>query len=231
MKVVILSLVAIVGAAVVGCAAESTAPDVVDDVEVAEATSEPQQVMTSVNGDGTWTADALPPFTSAVSTYAKGRATFTGPAGATRAMGVCLLRVLDTACNTVADCSSAPVTLPTGGFRYCTAPNGTGQKYCAYRPGPPASYCAGTPALPPVNGLPQKVGPGTYNSPQTATGSGWKYISYACMEGCVATDPSSSSVQATMCHIDWPGADYCEDFNCDGSPESCWINGRRVRPQ
>jgi hypothetical protein len=150
---------------------------------------EESQVITSVNADGTWTANALTPVKPGYEVSAV--ATFTGPPGKTRRMGVCaLLRGsagAGTTCNTVADCSGAPALLPAGGFRYCVAPNGTGTKKCFYRPGPPAQYCTGTPAM---AGNPP-IAPGTFYTPSTSYTGLW--ISYACFEGCAATDPSSSS--------------------------------------
>jgi hypothetical protein len=172
-----------------GCAANA-ADETGDTPDVADGTLETRQVITSVNADGTWTADATGTSGDPDNLYAS--ATFTGPAGKTRRMGSCLLKKYQnasstpTACTTVADCNSAPSSLPTGGFRYCTNPNGSGTKYCYYRPGTAVSKCVGTPAN---GGTP--IAPGTYQTP------GWHgtgtFLSYACFEGCVATDPSASS--------------------------------------
>jgi hypothetical protein len=164
---------------------------------------EGQQLITSTNADGTWTSNAtitIEQLTCKPSFSWEGYAgaTFTGPAGKTRRMGACALREAKTAsgsakaCNTVADCAAspeAPASLPSGGFRYCTAANGTGQKYCYYRPGPATTWCAGTPAM---AGAPP-VAPGYYGLQFNPPG-GTKWISYGCFEGCAVTDPSSSSI-------------------------------------
>lgn len=76
---------------------------------------------------------------------------------------------------------------PTGGSRYCTSENGGATKYGYYRPGPATSYCAGTPANGGVAIAPGTISKGfVYNRLTT-------WISYACFEGCAATDPSASS--------------------------------------
>jgi hypothetical protein len=157
---------------------------------------EGQQVVTSINADGTWTADAWRPGqeTSSFPIYVRGGAHFAGPAGKTRRMGVCGLQEGKTAaqvakpCTTASDCSDAPATLPAGGFRYCTAPEGIGQKYCYFRPGPPSTFCAGTPAN---GGVP--IAPAYLETPSMYSPNSRKWISYACFEGCAVTDPSSSS--------------------------------------
>jgi hypothetical protein len=162
---------------------EADAPSLEDDGV------EPLQTVTSVNADGTWVADAS--FINQTVNNIYAGASFTGPSGKTRRMGVCALKQFQennpVACATVADCNSAPSSLPAGGFRYCVAPNNVGQKYCFYRPGSPASYCAGSPAQ---AGNPP-IAPGTYYTPSTAGSGCW--ISYACFEGCATTDPSSST--------------------------------------
>lgn len=235
-KVTVFGISAVTAA--VGCATtsvdEGTAPTVVTD------TQEEDQLLTSVNADGTWTANSYPPEISAYPYNLRATTVFTGPAGKTRRMGPCLLRLHQsgggsgTNCTTVADCSNSPTTLPQGGFRYCAAPNGTGQKQCYYRPGPPTTYCAGTPAL---QGA--QVAPGTYSTPwiaNTPIGSTW--ITYGCFEGCTATDPSSSSqnvqYQSPVCGnaVCEPGEDIftcaddcnvCGDGTCTilEGPSSC----------
>lgn len=158
------------------------------------------QKITSINADGTWTASAWTPYGDTSS--AEIGATFTGPSGKTRKMGVCGLQRYGTgvACSTVANCNNAPTTLPSGGARYCTAPNGTGQKYCYYRPGSATTYCAGSPAL---GGT--AVAPGAYSKAGlrfTANWQGATVISYGCFEGCTATDPSSSSTSTLLSPAD-----------------------------
>lgn len=191
-----------------GCASQTGAGEV-DPSLVDEDATEPQQLLTSTNADGTWTADALAPqvHDDGTMAYMSASANFTGPSGKTRRMGVCLLEKTTTTCNTVADCGSAPSYLPTGGFRYCTNLNGTGTKYCAVRNGPPTEYCAGTPAL---GGA--RVAPGTYQTAMLETGYGRPHLSYGCFEGCAATDPSSSStakVRENMFCIRYPTAPAC----------------------
>jgi hypothetical protein len=185
-----------------GCA--SAQPDAVeDDTPFLEAdTAEVQATVTSVNAQGTWVADALSPQAPQASGQIWGRATFSGPGGATRRMGVCLLHKYlsgggGTACNTAADCGNAPASLPAGGFRYCTNPNGSGTKYCYFRPGPPTSFCAGTPA----NGN-VPIAPSTLYTPHNAYTA--PSVSYACFEGCAATDPSVSSGETVYSNPDKP---------------------------
>lgn len=193
-------------AALAGCATptDAEAPDSADDgLEAA-------QLVTNVNADGTWTADALAPTmwddTETGTGMGYGRATFTGPTGKTRKMGACLLRSYgSTACTSVANCGSAPATLPTGGARYCTAPGGSGTKYCYYRPGTAANWCAGSPA----NGG-TAVSPGTFTTPTQGVPYGVNFISYGCFEGCTASDPSSSSVAKAKMNM------YCIRY-----PEQC----------
>lgn len=165
-----------------GCAAPADAPDVDVDVDV-----DAQQIVYSTNADGTWSANAAQPTQlPELEMYASG--TFAGPAGKTRKMGVCALRLSTTSCSTVANCGSVPSSLPTGGARYCTAPNGGSSKVCAWRPGTATAYCAGSPA-----GGGVAVSPGTFATDLFSAGFHQKWISYACFEGCAATDPSSSS--------------------------------------
>jgi hypothetical protein len=182
-KTWLVSIVA-VGAMLVGCASESEgqAPEVEIDLAAEDA------IITSVNAQGTWTAEAHAPGAATSSgIYADvwARATFTGPAGATRRMGACLLELSTTPCTTTAGCNAPPA----GGFTYCAAPNNTGQKYCAYRRGPASTWCTGTPAL---AGNPP-IAPGYRETGWLSVYTSRKYISYACFEGCSATDPSVSS--------------------------------------
>jgi hypothetical protein len=191
-----------------GCAAQSSngeddVPDV-DDADGLEAT----QLIVNVNAQGTWTADAHQPTTTApqgTNASMKGRATFTGPAGATRRMGACLLQIWGGACNTVADCNNSPAGLPAGGFRYCTAPNNVGQKVCAFRPGPASSWCEGTPAL---AGNPP-VAPGLFDTGYKLVPVATQFITYACFEGCAASDPSSSSAGRSAPSCGVPGRPLC----------------------
>jgi hypothetical protein len=174
----------------VACAA----PSEIEPLPVDDARLEERAPVTS----GAWTATAtasrrLVGDHEGVEAFGTFGATFAGPAGSTRAMGACRLVQYTTvthapvACNTVADCSAAPSTLPTGGFRYCTNANNTGQKYCFYRPGAPSAHCLGTPAT----GGP--IAPGSYAMSEISLAQGSAWISYACFEGCSVTDPSSSS--------------------------------------
>jgi hypothetical protein len=213
----------------VGCAAEAESGSVPDvDVETLETAAS----ITSVNANGTWVANATAPMQVGIGSV-RAKATFTGPAGFTRAMGVCLLKMTTTACNSVADCASSPASLPSGGFRYCTAPNNGAQKYCAFRPGSQATYCGGTPALPPVGGLPQKVAPGTYQTATAGVSPAVDYVSYACFEGCTATDPSVSSTEFASCYANAPPGSnfyYCVDVRCDGYSDYCVGPNGPVRP-
>ena len=195
----------VVAFALAGCAVESTSgelpPSIADDV------LEAAQIITSVVNGQTWTADAKKPefWQDGFTDYytLRSSAVFTGPAGATRKMGVCFLQHTTKACNTVADCASTPATLPTGGYRYCTGANGSSSKYCAFRPGSQTDYCAGTPANGGV-----AIPAGTYSTDWHTVAGVNRYLSYACFEGCTATDPSSSSL--TLSPI------YCEK-----NPSSC----------
>lgn len=183
---------------VAGCAS-AVAPDAPADL--AEGSLDEQQLIYSTNTAGTWSADAKTPGLD-IHNRVYASAVFTGPTGSTRKMGVCTLRLTETTCSTVADCST--VYVPTGGAKYCTAPNGTGQKVCAVRAGSQTSYCAGSPAL---GGT--AVAPGTYSTPHQPAESLTSYISYACFEGCAATDPSSSSA-------------VYNTWNCSASPQFCF---------
>jgi hypothetical protein len=154
---------------------------------------ESQGGVTSCNADGCWTAKALRPVAPsafAASYRVYGRASFVGPEGHRRRMGVCLLQqyVPATACTTVADCANAPTVLPPGGFRYCAAPGHGDDKSCFYRPGSPPNFCAGTPADPDRN----PIAPGIYKTPAWTTSSSATWISYACFEGCAVVEPSVS---------------------------------------
>jgi hypothetical protein len=192
-KMLVLGITILAPACSAAAPTETDSPDV--DVDVLES----EGIVTSTNADGTWTADAYRPFHQTIvqGQALVGGAKFTGPAGKTRRMGVCLLTFNAngygalTPCNDVAQCSSAPTLLPPGGYRYCVTDSGTstGQKYCAYRPGTQRDYCAGTPA----NGG-QPIPPDTLRltAPEPPV-NGSRWISYACFEGCTVTDPSSSS--------------------------------------
>jgi hypothetical protein len=171
-----------------GCMRSETVDDTLD-VPVSEDDSLGEQQTISDNG---WMLSATRPQLSPCGDVTGG-ALVSGPSGATRALGVCLLIRTTTACTTVADCNSAPSTLPSGGYRYCVAPNGAGTKYCSYRPGSQAGWCAGTPAL----GTPM----GAVNLSVVAVSPGGipadRWLSYACFAGCTASDPSSSSLGGT----------------------------------
>lgn len=187
MKKRIASMLAVLGiTTVVGCGAEGAdTAATVDDDGLAE-----QQLIYSTNADGTWSANALKPqFLGEDYWTLSAQADFTGPSGKTRKMGVCLLQHTSTPCTSVANCGSAPSTLPAGGARYCTGANGSSTKYCAFRPGYASDFCAGSPAH---GGA--AVSPGHQDSPWQTVGGVAQYLSYACFEGCSATDPSSSSL-------------------------------------
>lgn len=147
----------------------------------------------SANIDGIWTAKA-----SAIGgdKTISGLVKFTGPAGKTRQMGMCLVQRHGSeadavACDTVDDCGSAPAELPAGGSRYCLAPTGTGQKFCHYRPGQSEDYCAASPALDLA-----PVAPGFYRvDAAAAPGTQWHAI--ACFNICVAI-PRTMSEPATV---------------------------------
>jgi hypothetical protein len=220
-KFVLTSMVGLIGA----CAAQTE--DATN--EAAPAADEDALDTEQVLVNGAYTATAYKP-SSVIPNSIRSGANFAGPGP--RRMGVCLLRLTTTACNTVADCNSAPVSLPAGGFRYCTNPDATGTKYCAYRPGSQTGYCAGTPAL---GGA--LVNPGTFYSPNVGIPlDSTKYVSYACFEGCAVSDPSISSVtySVSQCKAADPcgWADYCIDFGCDGSVSTtCYKNGSLVKSQ
>jgi hypothetical protein len=193
-------------AAHAGCASPSEAVPSIADDELA-----PAQI---INSNG-WTAEGHEPFCDFSSGLVSASATFTGPSA--RRMGVCLLQLTTTPCSSVAQCNSAPSWLPPNGFRYCTAPNGVGQKYCAFRPGSQATFCAGTPA---TAGNPP-VAPGNFYTNQVFSAlGGTRYVSYACFEGCTATDPSVSSQGMMSCYATHNG-NSCQDYNCDGIPDVC----------
>jgi hypothetical protein len=204
-----------------GCA---TAAPIEEAPNVTAETTVERQLIYNTNADGTWSADAHEPWVSGMHPMISGGATFAylgGKPGVTRRMGVCLLTRFEplTGCSDASDCNNAPGSLPPGGFRYCASANGFSRKYCYYRPGPPSAYCAGTPAIP---GTPP-IAAGTFLSHADVT-VGTTWISYACFEGCTATDPSSSSlakvVQPTC------GDQECspgEDFSM--CPEDCSVCG------
>lgn len=210
----------------VGC---TTANADGDAPRVDESPVAPTQTVTSTNADGTWTADAYADWGASVSGTVRGLADFAGPSGKTRRMGVCLLELTAVPCSggtqsqINAECASSGV-VPPGGFRYCTAPEGSGQKYCAIRPGSPSNYCAGTPALGGAS-----VSPGSFSTPAYTVLNGKQYLSYGCFEGCAATDASASSSVTTMCHAAYPTFQdpngYCEDYSCDGVMDRCYENG------
>jgi hypothetical protein len=192
MKTLSAAAMILITSAAVGCATASVSPEEGEAV-MADDTLEPQQTIYSTNASGTWSAAAQVPTSNVYYATVSGSAIFGGPGGQTRRMGVCLLRRAGaTTCNSAGDCPAPPA----GGFSYCTAPDGVGQKYCYQRPGSAASYCAGTPAL---GGNPP-VWPGTFSTPSAAATDGSTWISYACFEGCAATDPSSSSAKLVQCN-------------------------------
>lgn len=209
-------------AGLTGCFGAETRDEATNSVAPAaeSETLDDLQLVTSVNADGTWTGNAATPVVSAGTSNSndrvQGSATFTGPTGATRKLGVCLLQFAGGLCNSVSDCSNSPAVLPTGGARYCTGQNGGAQKHCYFRPGSQSAYCAGSPAL---GGA--AVAPGTYTTPQIVvanTSSGSVWLSYGCFEGCATTDPSSSS---------WGNAQYGVSASrpsySDTYPTANWI--------
>jgi hypothetical protein len=198
------------GSLLFGCAAAPIEGDsalVADDDGLA-----PSQLIYNTNATGTWSASAYAEDMSGglVQAYSN----FTGPANQSRRFGVCALRQhrpvngSPVACNSTADCNSAPTSLPAGGFRYCTAPNGVGTKYCFFRPGPATTYCAGTPA----NGnVPINVGGSgavTLSAYAENVPSESRWIGYACFEGCAVSDPSSSSSITVAPPCSWVGNQY-----------------------
>lgn len=184
--------------AAVGCAA----PAPVDSATPEESELSAEATIYSSNADGTWSATAYAPAQESTEiAKASGVATFTGPWGKTRKMGVCMLKRDGAACSTVADC--AGIAVPTGGARYCTQAEGDTSKRCWIRPGPSTSYCAGSPAL---GGA--AVSSGTYTTPQ-AGGRSTTWLSYACFEGCSATDPSVSSSATLIFSPLKCGSVYC----------------------
>jgi hypothetical protein len=198
MKMIKTALATLSSVALMACA--SVTPTAEEAVDVEPVGVDEAQLIYNTNVDGTWSADALTPSVGAGETLA--RATFGGPSNKTRRMGVCLLErykepsapFASMPCNTTADCTFAPFSLPSGGFRYCTSPNNSGQKYCYFRPGPATTFCAGTPQdnqfHPPGNYITWGAAPVQRPAAQ--------YISYACFEGCTASDPSSSSASASI---------------------------------
>lgn len=169
---------------------------------------------------GTLTATANQPVSMQFAGTVRGSAAFSG---GTAKMGVCTLQLReDVPCTTAADCAALPVG--SGGSRYCTNPNNSGQKYCALRLGAATAWCAGSPAQGGV-----AVAPGTYTTPaQQITDTVTHWVSYACFNGCSGStaDPSVSSTETVIlqCQVSPPpgcGAAYCIDFGCDGTIESC----------
>lgn len=213
-------MVAAMGAALTafaGCAADQgvDAPAAEDDALEAQA---------SITNNGFTATSEIPstPRINNVPSYGDlwSRATFTGPSN--RRMGVCMLQMTGTPCTTTAQCGSSPSSLPSGGFRYCTNPDNSGQKYCAFRPGSPTAFCAGTPAQGGV-----VVAPGTYTTPRRTVSPGVDYVSYACFEGCATSDPAVSSAGQKICsspyngYVGYQWADTCYDVGCDGMLDWC----------
>jgi hypothetical protein len=174
-----------------GCSAENAVEVPTSDTPaIDDGFVEPRASMT-VNG---FTIDATSPImTSAAGPvgqlyFARGAMTISGGAGVQR-MGVCALRLHrdgsnnPVACSTVADCNGIP-----GNALYCTNIDNAGQKYCFVRQGSQASSCAGTPA----NGN-VPIGNGSYTTPLQGASWASTWISYACVNGCITTDPSVSS--------------------------------------
>jgi hypothetical protein len=170
-------------------------------VEAPEVDEEGAGPSYSISNNG-WTMTATQPTKNG--SWIFGGVQLTRTSGPTvRPAGACLLSVYVNAaanpvtCNSVADCSSYPSSIPAGGYRYCAPFDASGPKFCMYRPGAQASYCTGTPAT----GLP--IAPGTYGTPGAIWDSAWSvpmappaglhYASWAslgCFAGCTATDPS-----------------------------------------
>lgn len=209
--------------AVAGCATEDVsaqAPEVDGDTLGEEA------MVSSQNAAGWWYATAHEPWSPEFNTVV-GRASFDGPQGVTRRMGVCLLQMTNTPCTGIPvgsetkqqainrECAASPSHVPTGGFRYCAKADGESQKRCAVRPGSPANFCAGTPAL---GGA--QVYVGYKSTPVRGMSLNVQYVSDACFEGCTATDPSVSSAVKMDCEVPVPEgveAEYCADARCDGT--------------
>ena len=167
-------------------AADAGAALVIDKVDGRSA-------IASANIDGIWTAKSL---AIAGNGTVRGLVTFTGPAGKTRQMGMCLVQRYEPnkeaiGCSDVNDCNSAPRLLPAGGSRYCVATGGMGQKYCYYRPGPRESYCAASPAMDLT-----RVAPGTYRI-DSAAAPETHWLALTCFNMCAAIPPAISE-QATV---------------------------------
>jgi hypothetical protein len=183
---------AVLSSAAAGCRAEEATGATAPDAE--ESGLETHQTISSNGWNMSSYAQGIGASQSVIAS-----ATFWGTPYATRNAGVCAIRQYRDAagqavgCNTASECGtySAPASLPPGGSRYCTSPDGVGPKTCFYRPGPGSTYCAGTPAT----GSPIQLDGSGYAFPITVPpaplGSIW--IAYGCFEGCGATDPSSSS--------------------------------------
>ena len=165
-------------------------------VETADAPDAPHSptavytraTVTSANVDGIWVARAS---TLAKNRSVRGLITFTGPAGNTRQMGMCLVQRFGSgsgsvACETEDDCESAPRLLPPGGSRYCLAPNGDSGRSCYFLPGERSRYCAGSPALDHA-----KIAPGSY-SVDAAAAPGTQWLSIACFNACAHLPPAIS---------------------------------------
>ena len=138
--------------------------------------------------DGEWSVSA-----AAIAGAGKvtGMATFEGPAGQTRRMGMCLVQRYTSpegavACSTLADCDPVSAALPPGSHLYCVRSKFDGSSYCHFRPDRPEAYCAGSPAL-----ELSPVAPGTYRV-EVAAPAGSEWHAMACFEGCAALPPVAS---------------------------------------
>lgn len=211
----------LVGAATVALSTMAGCANATGDHDAPEAADATLAEAASIT-NGSWTANAYAPFTTCGSggfgggpnscawSDLSGRASFSAPAGSTRKAGVCMLQLTGAGCNTVADCATSPATLPPGGARYCVNVDNAGYKQCGFRPGSATSYCAGSPAL---SGNPA-VAPGTYTTPRRTVPNYTEFVSYACFEGCGASDPSVSSSSTNVV----PGEDICWDANGQLTP-------------
>jgi hypothetical protein len=181
MKLTVIALFSLGALLATACTAnpDSDADVVDDDAPLGSVQSALDSDTVSFNG---WTATSK----NITFTFGMGLSASAGFTGAGNfPHGVCLLKehAPEKACNTDADCGNAPTTLPTGGYRYCTKPYGWAYKTCFFRPGSTQNFCAGTPKT----GVPLPAGNlATYPG---GSGAGY-YVSYACLAGCTASDPS-----------------------------------------
>lgn len=120
-----------------------------------------------------------------------------------RMVGVCLMEEGRTStnqiktCSTAADCTNAPSTLPSGGARYCAKAENETVKRCWFRASNALS-CAGSPAThAPVDLTPPAVATTLATPYKISYDTSIKFISYACFEGCLASDPAISSAAAS----------------------------------